>query len=126
VLTLAFWFVRTRTLRGEGEPPSLLLGDVAVLALLPLPFSPLFQPHHAVVVLLPAFLLFDVVRRSGLNRTGLVALMLLALAVLAVKLAPSGPVRDVAIQLALWVYALSLHALIPWLMPPEAPDPRPA
>lgn len=126
-LTLGAWFWRTRTLRGEGEPSSLLLGDVAVLALLPLPFSPTFQPHHAVVVLIPAFMLLSVVRRDGLRGAGLMAAGLLAGAFFVVKLTPGWPLRGVTIQLALWIYALSLHMLASgWLRTREAPTPRPA
>lgn len=92
--------------------------DVAVLLLLPLPFSPTFQAHHAVVLLLTAFWMVAVAADPGEERRRrLLAVSTLVLAALLVKAVPSWPARAVAIFGAMAIHLAGLLALPPRTLP---------
>jgi hypothetical protein len=126
VAMIGLYFARAEPLRGPHAPSALLLLDVSAIALLPLPFSPTFQPHHAAVTLVPAFLLvmtgLDVEREW---RERIIAVAFLFLAAGTTKLIPDWPQRGVAVMLSLAVSAGSLLWMVGELRagPKEEPAP---
>jgi len=109
--------------RSWRDPAERLYADAAVLLLLPLPFSPTFQAHHAVVLVLTALWMVrvavDPAETRG-RRIGAVAALVAAS--LLVKVVDEWPARALAIQGAL---AIHLGALLA-LPPRREPEPSPA
>ncbi|MGH0037658.1 MAG: glycosyltransferase family 87 protein [Myxococcota bacterium] len=126
VAAIAFQIARSRSWADEGER---LHADAAVLLLGPLVFSPTFQAHHAVVLLLTAFWMVRIAADPDeSSRRRWAAGLLLVLAALMVKAVQPWPARAVAIA-----GAMALHLAALCSLPPRAPgsvatprDPPPA
>jgi hypothetical protein len=118
---VTLYFVQSRRLRAHDRLGRLALCDLAVLALAPLPLSPTFQAHHAVVVLVPTMLLVQVASDGAQTfRRRWLAAGLLAASFSAVHLVPSWPYRGGAIMLALLIYLIGLIALSHWMRSADA------
>jgi hypothetical protein len=114
VALIGMQLARARAFATESDR---LYADAAVLLLLPLPFSPTFQAHHAVVLLLTALWMTRIAADPAepvRRRWG--SVLVLGLAVLLVKAVHPWPARAVAIMGALAIHTAGLVAL-----PPRSP-----
>jgi hypothetical protein len=112
-----------RAARSFRDGPSRLFADAAVLLLLPLPFSPTFQAHHAVVLVLTAFWMVRVAVDGEESRARRIRAggILLGTVVL-LKLVQTWPARALAIEGAMALHLLGLRTLPPRWRASTAPD----
>lgn len=107
---LYFWRSPSQAVK-EGTGKELLM-DAAALMLVPLPLAPVLQPHHGVVLLIPALILvwtiIDVEQRPVVR---LGSAVLLLSAGIELQFGPSGPLRGLGMLLTMIVFMGGLLVL---------------
>jgi hypothetical protein len=117
VLAVCAWLLRHGHAAAGRSDGVAELARTSVLCMAMLVASPMFEPHHGVLLLMPAALMlhfvFDAGQAPALRR-GLAAI--LAASFLAIELAPSGVAKGVAVNATLFGFSLAmvaLHARVP-------------
>jgi hypothetical protein len=109
VMLLGLYVLVQRRYRATMSAGRALMMDAGVLTLVMLPFSPALQPHHGVVMLIPAILLvsqsFDVAAPKGVRWSS--AMMLLACYV-ELQFGPSLALRGLGMMLCIVVLMSAL------------------
>ena len=95
------------TVRSNARPGTRRLVEGAVLMLLPLPWSPMVQPHHGVVALPTALVVTHAAFQARGGRRAFFA-SVLAATYLLLQFGPTGPLRGLGIHL---VFAILMTAL---------------
>ncbi len=108
-LLVAFYFLSTLRKSSELHHGQTLMMDAGALTLLVLPFSPALQPHHGVVMLIPALMLvsmsFDPTAPSALRWTS--AAILLA-GYVELQFGPSLAIRGLGMMICIVLYMSAL------------------
>jgi hypothetical protein len=102
-----FWFSRRRPFPIHVGPGMMM--DAGVLTLLTLPFSPVLQPHHGVMMLIPAILLVAVVldpKQSPSLRWPTLAVALTC--GLTTQFGPSGSIRGLGMIISIVLFMCGL------------------
>jgi hypothetical protein len=112
LIAVVAWLARAGRGDGEFENGPVEVARTGVLLLAMLFVSPLLEPHHGVLLLLPALLALHVVFDGGRPwrlRRGLTAVV--SVSFLATLLAPSGLGKGLAVNASLLLYSLASVAV---------------
>ena len=112
LISVAFYFLSAYRRPFRMNPGAAIFMDVGVLTLLTLPLSPTLQPHHGVVMLIPAILLVSVVVDSKqLMSIRWSSLALTLFCGLTAQFGPSGSIRGVGMLLCNGLFMCGLILL---------------
>ena len=112
-LMVAGYFFTTQLLRPGRVTTRLAFAlDISVLLFCPLPASPILEPHHLVVMVVPAIALICMVFDPSFHaRFRLVAGLTVVMGACLTEFGPRGPLRGVGVMLTLLVYLIGLWFL---------------
>jgi len=109
---VAYYFWRSARNRSQTPSGTVLMMDAGVLTLAVLPVSPVLQPHHGVVMLIPAILLvtmsIDSTRSASLRWSSLAVLLACAFES---QFGPANALRGVSMLLVIALYMGALYLL---------------
>lgn len=110
LLCVAFYFIQiVRKPESMRELSRDFIADVSVLSLMVLPLSPQLQPHHGVVMLIPAVLvvklIFDESQPKSLRK---VLLPVPLLCFLILKFGPSGALRGIGMMITILLFFIAM------------------
>jgi hypothetical protein len=112
-LMVAGYFLTTQWLKpAKVMTPLAFLLDISVLLFCPLPASPILEPHHLVVMVVPAIALISIAFDANFPaRFRFIAGLTVALGACLTEFGPAHPLRGIGVMLTLLFYLIGIWIL---------------